>query len=106
MSGGGKISCPPWHSLQVGAYGAPRLKAWPWIPAKNSPSALEWQVRRSSVVCGNMKDGTIIARKITAGKPRAKIFIRPESVLPVFLMRDVLGCLHLNIRRLLIVKVF
>jgi len=52
-----------------------------------------------------MKDGLSIVRKITAGRTDAKIFICPELVLPVFLMRAALGCMHLNIRRLLIVKI-
>jgi hypothetical protein len=60
---------------------------------------------QSSVVCGNKKDGLSIVRKITAGRTDAKVFICPELVLPVFLMRAALGCMHLNIRRLLIVKI-
>jgi len=60
---------------------------------------------QSSFVCGNIEDGLSIIRKITAGRTDAKIFICPELALPVLLMWDVLGWLHLNIRRLLIVKI-
>ncbi|OGD35556.1 MAG: hypothetical protein A2V45_00290 [Candidatus Aminicenantes bacterium RBG_19FT_COMBO_58_17] len=61
---------------------------------------------QSSFVCGNMRDGTNIVRKKKAASTEAKVLIGPELVLPVFLIRGVLGCLHLNIRRLLIVKMF